>query len=127
MTDIHPLQLFICELFFKNPDDRSFNDNNNRKKKLKIYLKDNYIPKFEKMELLVGKNKIVSKDYQNIADEMFQVTTFADNINDGFTKNILKLLLGYIIRVKSKKSARAIDIYNEDKDASTYFYVTGYR
>ena len=59
-------------------------------------------------------NKIISKDFQNITDEMFKVATFADNIDDGFTKNMLKLLLGYVIRVKSKKAEKALDIYNEE-------------
>ena len=59
-------------------------------------------------------NKIISMDYNNIADEMFQVATFADNINDGFTKNMLKLLLGYVIQVKSKNTVKAIDIYNDE-------------
>ena len=59
-------------------------------------------------------NKIISLDYQNITDEMFQVATFADNIDDEFTKNMLKLLLGYVIQAKSKKSAKALDIYNEE-------------
>ena len=59
-------------------------------------------------------NKIVSKDYKNLIEEMFQVTTFADNINDSFVKNILKLLLGYIIQTKSQNPGKALEIYNEE-------------
>lgn len=59
-------------------------------------------------------NKIISMDYQDITDEMFQVATFANNIDDDYTKNMLKLLLGYVIQAKSKKSARALNIYNEE-------------
>ena len=59
-------------------------------------------------------NKIITKDYTNIVDEMFQITTFADNINNLFTKNILKLLLGYIIQTKSKNLNKAVEIYNDE-------------
>ena len=59
-------------------------------------------------------NKIISKDYNNLIEEMFQTTTFADNINDLFTKNLLKLLLGYIIETKSQNPGKALEIYNEE-------------
>jgi hypothetical protein len=45
----------INNIFSYNFSNKKNFDNN----KLKIYLKDNYIPKYEKMEFLVGKNNIV--------------------------------------------------------------------
>ena len=71
----------------------------------------NSILKIDLMNIL---NRIISKDYNNIVEEMFQTTTFADNINNLFVKNILKLLLGYVIQTKSKNSGKALDIYNEE-------------
>ncbi|MBQ7449801.1 hypothetical protein IJS77_00150, partial [bacterium] len=59
-------------------------------------------------------NKIISADYQNIAEEMFQVTTFADNINNNFAKNLIKLLLGFVFQFKSKNTKKALEIYNEE-------------
>ena len=59
-------------------------------------------------------NKIIFKDYQNIVEEMFQVTTFADNINNTFIKNFLKLFLGYILQTKSENNSKAMEIYNEE-------------
>ena len=74
-------------------------------------MQESYILRWNLINII---NKIISKDYHNIVDEMFQVATFADNISDLFTKNILKLLLGYIIQTKSKNINKAEEIYNEE-------------
>ena len=74
-------------------------------------MEENYVLRWNFINII---NKIISKDYKNLIEEMFQVTTFADNINDSFIKNILKLLLGYIIQSKSQNTGKALEIYNEE-------------
>ena len=74
-------------------------------------MEEEYILRWNLINII---NKIISKDYKNLVDEMFQITTFADNIDDIFTKNILKLLLGYIIQTRSKNTAKALEIYNDE-------------
>lgn len=62
-------------------------------------------------------NNFLHKKYSGIQEELFQVVTFANNINDHFTKNILKTLLGKLF--KDQESAKkALDIYSEQ---ITYF------
>jgi len=62
-------------------------------------------------------NNFIQKKYTGLKEELFQVVTFANNINDNFTKNILKTLLGKLF--KDEESAkRALEIYGEQ---ITYF------
>jgi len=52
-------------------------------------------------------------DRENIdMDELFKVASFADNINDKFTKNISKLILGKVVLHK-QSAQNAIDIYKK--------------
>lgn len=62
-------------------------------------------------------NNFIHKKYSGIKEELFQVVTFANNINDHFTKNILKTLLGKLFK-DEENAKRALDIYSEQ---ITYF------
>lgn len=62
-------------------------------------------------------NNFIQKKYAGIKEELFQVVTFANNINDNFTKNILKTLLGKLFK-DEESSKRALEIYSEQ---ITYF------
>ena len=62
-------------------------------------------------------NNFIHKKYVGIKEELFQVVTFANNINDNFTKNILKTLLGKLFK-DEENTKRAIEIYDEQ---ITYF------
>lgn len=62
-------------------------------------------------------NNFTHKKYSGIKEELFQVVTFANNINDHFTKNILKTLLGKLFK-DEENAKRASDIYSEQ---ITYF------
>ena len=57
-------------------------------------------------------NKFIKKDYDNLMTELFNVTAYANNINDNFTKNILKTLLAKILRDKNE-TKRALEILDE--------------
>ena len=110
----------LYNIFFKNPDDRSFN-NNNRKKKLKIYLKDNYIPKFEKMELLVGKNKIVFESIQFLnSDDKYYYNIYGDNIEhlkifgNIITEYYKERYHLYRTNKKIRKEFKSIDLNNDN-------------
>ena len=50
-------------------------------------------------------------------EELFELATFANNSNEYFVKNIIKLILGYLIQ-KDGDSHKALEIYNEQ---ITYF------
>lgn len=62
-------------------------------------------------------NNFIHKKYTGIQEELFQVATFANNINDHFTKNILKTLLGKLFK-DEENAKRAMEIYS---DQITYF------
>lgn len=62
-------------------------------------------------------NNFIQKKYSGIKEELFQVVTFANNINDHFTKNILKTILGKLFK-DEENSKRALEIYSEQ---ITYF------
>ena len=57
-------------------------------------------------------NKFIKKDYNNLLTELFNVVAFANNINDNFTKNILKTILAKILRDKNE-TKRALEILEE--------------
>lgn len=57
-------------------------------------------------------NSIFRNQLDGIQDELFQIVTFANNNNDVFTKNILKLLLGKVLKEKGKFK-QALTIYSE--------------
>ena len=57
-------------------------------------------------------NKFLKKDYDNLLTELFNVTAYANNTNDNFTKNILKTLLAKILRDKNE-TKRALEILDE--------------
>ena len=62
-------------------------------------------------------NKFFIRDYNKINEELFDVVAFANNAGDLFSKNILKTLLGKIIK-ESGNVLKALEIYNEQV---TYF------
>jgi len=62
-------------------------------------------------------NNFIHKKYSGLQEELFQVVTFANNINDNFTKNILKTLLGKLFK-DEENAKKALDIYSEQ---ITYF------
>lgn len=62
-------------------------------------------------------NNFIHKKYNGLKEELFQVVTYANNINDNFTKNILKTLLGKLFK-DEENAKRALDIYSEQ---ITYF------
>lgn len=62
-------------------------------------------------------NNFIHKKYTGLKEELFQVVTFANNINDNFTKNILKTMLGKLFK-DEENAKRALEIYSEQ---ITYF------
>ncbi len=62
-------------------------------------------------------NKVLTNQAANIKEELFSLATFANNTNDNFSKNIIKIILGYIIQ-KDGNLAKSLEIYNEQ---ITYF------
>lgn len=62
-------------------------------------------------------NNFIHKKYSGLQDELFQVVSFAHNINDNFTKNILKTLLGKLLK-DQENAKHALEIYSEQ---ITYF------
>ena len=57
-------------------------------------------------------NKFLRKDYDSLMVELFNVVSYANNVNDSFTKNILKTLLAKILRSKNE-TKRALEILDE--------------
>ena len=62
-------------------------------------------------------NKFLKKEYDGIQEDLTNAVIFASDNGDVFTKNILKLLLGKLLK-DQKQAKHAIEIYNEQV---TYF------
>lgn len=62
-------------------------------------------------------NKFFLKDYTKLHQELFDVAAYANNINDTFTKNILKTLLAKILK-DNNQTKKALEILEEQV---TYF------
>ncbi|MBQ7763966.1 hypothetical protein IJ384_01215 [bacterium] len=57
-------------------------------------------------------NKFFLKDYNTLHTELFNVAAYANNINDNFTKNILKTLLAKILK-DNNQTKKALEILEE--------------
>ena len=57
-------------------------------------------------------NKFIEKDYSCLYNELFNVVAFANNVNDNFTKNILKTLLAKMLKDKNENK-KALEILEE--------------
>lgn len=62
-------------------------------------------------------NKFMQKDYNSLYSELFNVVAYANNVNDNFTKNILKTLLAKMLKDKNENK-KALQILEEQV---TYF------
>lgn len=57
-------------------------------------------------------NKFITKDYNSLYTELFNVVAYANNANDNFTKNILKTLLAKMFKDKNENK-KALEILEE--------------
>ena len=57
-------------------------------------------------------NKFTEKDYSCLYTELFNVTAYANNVNDNFTKHILKTLLAKMLKDKNENK-KALEILEE--------------
>ena len=57
-------------------------------------------------------NKFMKKDYDSLYTELFNVVSYANNVNDNFTKNILKTLLAKMLRDKNE-TKKSLEILEE--------------
>lgn len=57
-------------------------------------------------------NKFLIKDYDSLYTELFNVVSYANNVNDNFTKNILKTFLAKIFKDKNN-TKKALEILEE--------------
>ena len=57
-------------------------------------------------------NKFISKDYDSLYTELFNVVAYANNVSDNFTKNILKTLLAKMLKDKNE-AKKALEILEE--------------
>lgn len=70
---------------------------------------DNIISRWNFVDVL---NKFFENDYNTLKTELFNVAAFANNINDNFTKNILKTLLAKMLK-DNNQSKKALEILEE--------------
>ncbi len=57
-------------------------------------------------------NRFLSHKYEKMTEELFQAVTFANNIGDEFTKNILKTLLARVMK-ENNENKKALEILEE--------------
>lgn len=57
-------------------------------------------------------NKFFLKEYNTLHSELFNVAAYANNVNDNFTKNILKTILAKILK-ENNQTKKALEILEE--------------
>ena len=62
-------------------------------------------------------NRVLSAQNSDLKADLFELAAFTNNINEHFIKNIIKLILGYILK-KEGSTIKALEIFNEE---ITYF------
>ncbi|MCD7878495.1 MAG: hypothetical protein LUG16_01020, partial [Candidatus Gastranaerophilales bacterium] len=62
-------------------------------------------------------NRVLSGQFEDLKGDLFELAAFANNINEHFIKNIVKLILGYVIK-EDGNIKKALEIYQEE---ITYF------
>ena len=73
----------IDNIFFYNFEKNKIKDIFNESKLVKNYVKDNYIPRYEKMKFLVGKNKIVFEVIKFLnSDDKYNYNIYGDSIEN---------------------------------------------
>lgn len=62
-------------------------------------------------------NRLLLDEYDDLKADLFELAAFTNNINEHFLKNIIKLILGYVIKEEGN-TQKALEIFNEE---ITYF------
>ena len=62
-------------------------------------------------------NRVMSGEKQGLKSDLFELAIFTNNINEHFVKNIIKLILGYVLK-EDGNTQKALEIFNEE---ITYF------
>lgn len=117
-NDIHDKQ-FFCNLQLELALANTIKGNIMMSNKIlndifEIYQNSDVINSFvvSRLNLISLLNKFFTDRDKIKMDELFDIASFADNINDKFTKNISKLILGKII-LQTQSAQSAIDIYTK--------------
>lgn len=79
---------------------------------IKEFSKDDNIL-ISKWNMITIFNKILRHDFENIKEDLFEAVTYANNIGDNYTKNILKTVLAYVI-LEEGDALRALEICQEE-------------
>ena len=75
----------------------------------RINMSDSSIVKWNYINIM---NNLMRHKYKDIQDDLFHTVTYATNCGDNFTKNIMKSLLGKVLK-DNDKTNKSMDIYNE--------------
>ncbi len=62
-------------------------------------------------------NRVLTEKYDDLKVDLFELAAFTNNISEHFIKNVIKLILGYVL-TKEGNTVKAIEIFNEE---ITYF------
>ncbi len=62
-------------------------------------------------------NRVLLNENDGLKSDLFELATFTNNINEHFIKNIIKLILGYVLKQEGNVK-KALEIFNEE---ITYF------
>lgn len=62
-------------------------------------------------------NRILLNENEGLKSDLFELAAFTNNINEHFIKNIVKLILGYVLKEEGN-TKKALEIFNEE---ITYF------
>ncbi len=78
---------------------------------IKEFSKEDYFL-ISKWNMITLFNKVLRYDFENIKEDLFEAVTYANNIGDNYTKNILKTVLAFVL-LKEDDSLRALEICQE--------------
>ena len=117
-TEFYTLQIALLEAF-ANTITGEINKSNELLNQISLRTKNTTLEPelLSEWNLINVINRILLNENDGLKADLFELAAFTNNINEHFMKNIIKLILGYVLKEEGN-TLKALEIFNEE---ITYF------
>ena len=117
-TEFYTLQIALLEAF-ANTITGEINKSNEILNQILLRTKNTTLEPelLSEWNLINVINRILLNENDGLKADLFELAAFTNNINEHFMKNIIKLILGYVLKEEGN-TLKALEIFNEE---ITYF------
>ena len=117
-TEFYTLQIALLEAF-ANTITGEINKSNEILNQILLRTKNTTLEPelLSEWNLINVINRILLNENDGLKADLFELAAFTNNINEHFMKNIIKLMLGYVLKEEGN-TLKALEIFNEE---ITYF------